>query len=232
MTIAIIAKAASFSKSVGKLGLVHNPSTYHLLGRTQADTVKSQLYGGAAAAPVGAPIYNPDSVLLTAASADGFESPANFASAVNGAYTMFAVLKKPLANAVVVNSIPNASHWQGIYYFNGVWTVQANAPQAGILAAADNSGTAFAFVAVRASAVSKLIAVDHYGAAGRVSAAASMPSLTIQYNTPFRIGKSAGGTALTMAAAGCFPNYLSDAQINDVYLQVKDDLARRGVTIL
>lgn len=234
MTLSVIIKNANFTKTVGQLGLVHDPKTYHIFGVSEAESIKSQLYGGSAATVTGALTYNSDSVTIPNVSTSGIVTNQSYYGGA-GNYTMFGVFKVPSTAAVIVGADHNSSNsgdsGHGLQLVSGNIGLKTNAGAK--FAIAPNQGTGFAFAAVRADKASGQIAIDYYGLSGRVKASEVMVGFGVGVARNFRAGViNTGGAILTIAAMGNYHRYLTDDEVNDVYRQVKDDLQRlRGVII-
>ena len=235
MTISIIIKGKNFSKSVGRLGLVHGPQTYRLFGISEAKSLGTRLYTPDIATVVGSGLtYDANSMTIGQPRTGGIVTESPYYGGV-GSFTMFAVPKRILSSQVMIvggdndASAPQAG-W-GIQYVGGYFGVKTNAGQR-LGTIAQNQGEGFAFIAVRGDAVSRQLTVSYYSLAGLVVATEVYGSYTVGAPKFFRAGAmNVNDNAYTIAAMGNYHRYLTDAELNDVYLQVKDDLGRRGVVI-
>jgi len=236
MTISIIIKGKNFTKSVGRLGLVHGPETYRILGFSEASSLASRLYTTDIASVVGAGVsYSASEALISSPQTGGIVTESGYYGG-GGNFTMFAVPKRITATQVLVVGAPHntsnssLSGW-GILYQGGNFGIKTNGGSR-LITVSQNQGDGFAFVAARGSSVSRQLTIDYYGLDGRVVETEIYAGYSIGPQLTFRAGNVGMGTgAYSLAAMGNFHRYLTDAELDDVYLQVKDDLGRRGVVI-
>ncbi len=199
----------------------------HYLGGSQALSVASQI-GLPDATVIGTPVYNSDHCVISGV--NGFQvSGADY----TGPTTIFAVVKQPAANILMVGHTYQAGPTTGymLTLNTGTYRIHTSGgsnPDTQITA---DNGSSFALVVVRASFVSRVVTVDYFN--GTRKRRTASPTVVAGTARPFRIGGASGqATTFACAAAGHWERYLSDAEVQNLYDRMKFDMATRGVTVL